>query len=273
MIAKKYPLPGLSPTYLSVYFAEENVQPALNHYYGAHVHDRYEIYVNLCGDVSFEIENQLYPVSRGSAALSMPFEYHRCFYHTSTLHKYYWIIFSADGIDAMFPSLFHRQKGFDHLFQLNEPELKQVVDLFELLLSEEASPPDKLIGFLQMLRLIEQGQRIAPSQEFAGLTPDVARALQYIDTHLTEELDIKALSAASYVSVNTLERHFKEQLHISPSAMIRKKRLVESLQYLRNGCAISKAAANCGFSDHSNYIQHFKKEFGMTPLQYRKHFE
>ena len=272
MRSKVFALPGLSPVRFAINYAELDGQSALNHH-ETHIHKEYEIYLNLSGNVSFEVQSRLYPVSRGSVVLSKPYEYHRCVYHSDTLHRHYWIIFSADGIEALFPSLFHGQKGFDNLFQLSEEDLSRIVDIFEQLLSDQTSPPDKQIGFLQMLRLIEQGQQIAPSQEYAGLSPDVVRALQYVDAHLTEELDMKVLSAASYVSINTLERHFKKQLNLSPTAMIRKKRLIESMMLLRSGYSISEAAAGCGFSDHSNYIQHFKKQFGMTPLQYKKNLE
>jgi AraC-like DNA-binding protein len=36
------------------------------------------------------------------------------------------------------------------------------------------------------------------------------------------------------------------------------------------GDTVTEAALKSGFSDYSNYIQLFKKQFGMTPLQYKK---
>ena len=45
------------------------------------------------------------------------------------------------------------------------------------------------------------------------------------------------------------------------------------MRCLRDGDMVADAAAKSGFSDYSNYIQLFKKQFGMTPLQYKKRFQ
>jgi len=44
------------------------------------------------------------------------------------------------------------------------------------------------------------------------------------------------------------------------------------MEHLRNGASVAEAALKSGFSDYSNYIQLFKKQFGITPLCYRKKF-
>jgi len=41
---------------------------------------------------------------------------------------------------------------------------------------------------------------------------------------------------------------------------------------LRNGESVTDAARECGFPDYSNYIQLFRKHFGMTPGKYKKRF-
>jgi AraC-like DNA-binding protein len=55
--------------------------------------------------------------------------------------------------------------------------------------------------------------------------------------------------------------------------MLRKKRLFASMDCLRNGASVAEAALESGFPDYSNYIQLFKKQFGITPLNYKKKFE
>lgn len=54
-----------------------------------------------------------------------------------------------------------------------------------------------------------------------------------------------------------------------PFVMLRRKRLFVSMEYLRNGMPVSEAASQSGFSDYSNYIQLFRKQFGMTPKEYK----
>ena len=49
----------------------------------SHFHDRCEIYINISGDVSYMVENHLYPVSKGDIIITKPFEYHNCIYNNS----------------------------------------------------------------------------------------------------------------------------------------------------------------------------------------------
>ena len=102
---------------------------------------------------------------------------------------------------------------------------------------------------------------------------DVALALRFMDDHLSEDLDVGTVAAACNVSITTLERHFKDAFHATPFAMLRKKRLFRSMEHLRNGDSVAEAALKSGFSDYSNYIQLFKKQFGITPLCYKKKFD
>ena len=48
------------------------------------------------------------------------------------------------------------------------------------------------------------------------------------------------------------------------------KRLFASMMYLKSGSSVTEAALQNGFSDYSGYIQLFRKQFGMTPGQYKK---
>ena len=92
------------------------------------------------------------------------------------------------------------------------------------------------------------------------------------DEHLTEDLDIRDLASAAFVSVNTLERHFRQALQDTPFRILRKKRLFAATQLLRMGSPVYEAAAKSGFSDYSHFIVLFRKHFGITPLQYQKLF-
>ena len=97
--------------------------------------------------------------------------------------------------------------------------------------------------------------------------------IDYIEDHLTEDITIQTLSKIGGVSINTLERHFKEVFHMTPYAVLKKKRLIFSMRCLREGESVSGAAMKSGFTDYSNYIQLFRKELGMTPLKYKKRFQ
>lgn len=239
----------------------------------SHIHKECEIYVNLSGDVSFEVENRIYPISRGSVIITRPFEYHHCIYRSNAQHEHFWITFSADEREDFLEMFFGREKGKDNLILLEESQLRDCCAVLQTLLQEEPDLLARRICFLQFLRILSTGKGEKSVGVVEGLPPDVAAALRYIDAHFKEDISIVTLSQACSVSVNTLERHFKESLGATPFAILRKKRLIGSLECLRNGSSVTEAAFQSGFSDYSNYIQLFRKLFGLTPLQYKKKFQ
>lgn len=268
----KFTMPEMSQVDLSINHIDIDAASSLNQN-ESHIHKECEIYLNLSGDVCFEVENHLYPVSRGSVIITRPFEYHHCIYRSNAHHEHFWITFSAEENEDLFKMFFGREKGKNNLIILDEEQLKECCFVLNDLLKNETDLLSRRIGFLQLMRILRNGKGKNSIGDLEEMPQDVVIALKFMDEHLVEELDIEMLSVACNVSVNTLERHFKETLGVTPFAMLRKKRLIASMELLRNGESVTAAALKSGFSDYSNYIQLFRKQFGFTPLQYKKKFE
>ncbi|MBQ4258883.1 MAG: helix-turn-helix transcriptional regulator [Lachnospiraceae bacterium] len=235
-----------------------------------HMHDECEIYLNLSGDVCFEVEGKLYPVSRGSVIITRPYESHHCIYKSNAYHKHYWITFSARDNQNLLNMFFARDKGQDNLIQLGEEQLQKLCMIFEQLLDDATGPIRRRIYFLQIFEILSMATLNISQNNAHEISPYIQKALDYMDEHLKESISVVNLADAAGVSVNTLERHFKDVFGITPVVMLRKKRLVESTKYLRANSTVSEAAMESGFTDYSNYIQLFRRTYGMTPLQYKK---
>ncbi len=268
----KFSLPKMSNVDFSISYVNIDATSPLNQN-ETHIHKECEIYLNLSGDVSFEVERRIYPVSRGSVIITRPYEYHHCIYHSNVPHKHFWITFSAEQDEELLRLFFQREKGNDNLIILSEEQLNELCSVLNDLLKNDADLFTRRINFLQIFRILSEGKGAQPLDYMENLPSDVEKALLYMDEHLVEDISVETLSAACNVSVNTLERHFKEAIGVTPFAMLRKKRLIASMEYLRNGKTVTEAALKSGISDYSNYIQLFRKQFGVTPLQYKKKFE
>ena len=89
MQANKIRIEKIAPCDLSVSYSEISVDSPFNDEH-SHIHGECEIYLNLSGDVSFEVENRLYPIKRGSVIITRPYEHHHCIYHSDLPHGHYY---------------------------------------------------------------------------------------------------------------------------------------------------------------------------------------
>jgi AraC-like DNA-binding protein len=203
--------------------------------------------------------------------LTRPYEYHHCIYHSNEPHEHFWLTFSPV---EEFEDLFGRgEEGMDRLFLLKECGVEEMCAALEELMREGSDLLKRRLSFLRIFSILRESIRGRSAEVTEALPRDVTEALGYMDLHLTEAMEIREVAIVCGVSVNTLERHFKETLGVSPFAMLRKKRLIMSMEYLREGESVTEAALKSGFSDYSNYIQLFRRQFGLTPLQYKKTVE
>ena len=246
----------------------ETTRDSPGNQFDSHVHSECEIYINLSGDVSFMVEDQIYGIMPGSIVITRPFEYHHCIYHSNASHKHFWILFSSQGNEAFLERFFDRPVGSGNLLTMDVERQAQLIALCREMLEEEKSPCERQYRFFRLLHLLNRADAVMPPAE-KGYT-DVASALEYINTQYASPITVAGMAECAHVSVNTLERHFAEVLHLSPSAYLRKKRLSVAAELLYGGSTVSEACTESGFSDYSKFIALFKKTYGTTPLKYKR---
>ena len=232
-----------------------------------HVHPQCEIYVNLTGNVSFMVENKVYPVTHGNAIISMPYEYHHCIYNDSTPHEHFWILFSSDGNEELFPMFFERIKGEGNLISLSEKHAENLIQICYMLM-EDKPVYERYELFFALISLLSKKEEASPQKQ-VSLPADLQKAIEYIQKNLSYELSIEQVAKHAHVSINTLERHFSETLGVSPSQFIRTKRLANAARLLKEGKNVIEACMESGFSDCSYFISLFRKNFGITPYKYK----
>lgn len=235
---------------------------------GQHNHDECEIYVHLEGDVSFMVEDKIYPIRYGDVVITRPHEYHHCIYHSKTKHKHFWILFSAKNNEWILKKFFSREKGEKNLFCLDPEKTKELVDLCYRLCSDVDSDVEKYYCFFKLLRLIEQ----AKDGENREDDDAMSKILLRIHRCYFERVTIKELAQDAYVSVSTLERKFEQYFNVSPYEYIKRVRIANVARLLLEGKSVTESAETCGFSDVSAMITFFKKQYGVTPLQYKRKF-
>ena len=98
------------------------------------------------------------------------------------------------------------------------------------------------------------------------------RIEQYITAHLSEQIYIGDLSHEFFLSRNAIYQLFSEEFHTTVNAFITQKRLQRAKELLLSHpeMNVTEISVSCGFPDYNYFIRLFKKQVGLTPLQFRK---
>lgn len=267
ILEKRILLDRLGPIPFSIQYVENCLETDENRHCN-HVHDACEVYVNLEGNVSFVVEDHLYPITSGNIIITRPYEAHHCVYHDSSVHRHYVIRFSGEGCSELLPFVFRREAGRDNLIVLQKGKEVALRSLCDHLLSGYDNALSSYICFLRIFDLLRNGT--AQNDIEMQATPSTLFTLKYINENIAEHISISLLAEQCLTSVSTLERNFKKDVGTTPSKYILERRLSLSLAYLQGNYSIREVSEKCGFSDYSHFISGFRKRFGVTPMQYMK---
>lgn len=94
--------------------------------------------------------------------------------------------------------------------------------------------------------------------------------LLYIEDHLDEDLTLDHLSEQFYVSKYHISHIFKANLGISVHQFITKKRLRMCKDAISSNTNLTEIYSLYGFKDYTSFFRAFKKEFGMSPKEYKE---
>lgn len=110
-------------------------------------------------------------------------------------------------------------------------------------------------------------ERVGPLDESAHQANALVEVLGGAGAALTP---VEAASRLA-VSVRTLQRMAHRYVGVSPAAMIRRRRLQEAAQLVREdpGADLAAIAAELGYADHAHLTRDFQAVLGLAPRTYR----
>jgi len=236
-----------------------------------HIHEYCEIYVNLTGNVSFVIEKNIYSVKSGDIIITKPYEYHHCVYHDDSDHLHFWLMFSVNENPELFKFLTEKKSGHRNHIRLSEEKKEKFITHCENL--TQNSPENsisQMAVFFKILSYIEEGMEKYKVSNTNVSLPKSLKILDYINKNFASIHSVNEISEKFFISISTLERHFKQYLSMTPKRYLEDKKLQNACLLLRQNASVTEACFESGFDDYSHFITIFKKKFDVTPLKYKK---
>lgn len=104
---------------------------------------------------------------------------------------------------------------------------------------------------------------------FERRTPRVALARDWLDGNFLRRVSLADIAHAAGIGRFELVRGFAAAYGITPYAYVLQRRLGRAKALLADGASPAHAAHASGFADQSHLTRAFKRQFGVTPGQYR----
>ena len=254
-----------------------NVVPEFNR---LHLHNEFELYVYVCGDVDFIIGDQYITLSPGNVILARENTLHHPIVKSSRNYERFYIMIPRE----VFSNFKYGTHPMDFLksdlaILTMEPDSYRV--LLNLLnrISDACSQEDFRENYLIYAYLLEIFKLVndnALNEGESGVfhqaqMPElVKKVLNYVDGHAGEVDCVNALAEHFFVNAAYLSRLFAQVTRISLKHYLVMRKIALAKKMLMKGHSVTEVAYNCGFSSSSHFISVFKKNTGQTPDKYRK---
>lgn len=268
----------LSKDFEIYYYSDKNLPQGK-----IHMHHYHEFYFFLEGEVSIRIEEQMRPLKPGDIVLIPPKVSHQAvIHHSGKPYRRFVLWISEEYCEQL------RELSEDYLYFI-----RHVSDTGDYIIHNDVIAFNTVQA--KVFQLLEeiQGQRFGRDVRIAlginGLIMHLNRIMYeqrhlkypeeghhlyrnliyYIEDHLEEELTLDAIANEFFVSKYHISHIFKENMGVSLHQYIMKKRLYACKEVLLGNVNISEAYQSFGFRDYSSFYRAFKKEFGISPKEFK----
>ncbi len=243
--------------------------------YARHTHETYALAAIVDGCETFFHRGEQHYAGPGSVAIVCPDEVHdgapygggfeyRTFYPSVELMR--------EIAEDVAGRPLSRAPWFPHSV-VDDPELALAHAELHACLSRdgqwisEMEQDSRLIDYLS--RLIARWADLDAVPDLRYGTQGIARARDYLDTHLGQEVDLADLARLAGLSRSHFIRAFAKETGFTPHAYLVDRRFRAASRLLSRGEAPGDVAAACGFFDQSHLNRVFKARMGVTPGTYR----
>lgn len=127
-------------------------------------------------------------------------------------------------------------------------------------------------ALLRILAVLSGHQLFIPTEKkHDKRVEDIKASLAYIKEHYKEKLYISDLAGQLNLNEQYFCRFFKKAIGCPPMKYVNEYRIKQARRLLEEtDLPVMEICLECGYNNLGNFLQEFRKQTGVTPLQYRK---
>lgn len=222
------------------------------------------------GELHSVVDGQDLLLKQGDLVIYGPNQWHMQYADIGIAPRFVTISFDVDGVELA-PLL-------DRKFTAPQ----QVANLLQNMLREQEKmdsfSSDIIVSQLTLLLLYllresvqPTGSKVKNANVVQNENEIIRQAQQYVAAHIREKLSVPMVANQVGVSASYLTVLFHKNLQISPGEYIRRIKLQESKQMIReNNLNFTQIASALQYSTVHHFSRQFKEKFGITPTEYAK---
>ncbi|MCD8355585.1 MAG: AraC family transcriptional regulator [Clostridia bacterium] len=190
-------------------------------------------------------------------------------YRASDGLEFIWLLFNGLNTRPFYQRIL-RCRGGKHVF--STASYSEALRLLDSLLSscssgERMSEPAYSQLLHQMLCLL-----LTEMQPQAADNDRITQSIRYMNAHLYEPINVKAVAEAVNWSPSHFSREFKSHTGYSPYEYIVLRRIDKAKHMLTSTrMTVKEIAYHTGYNSEENFIHSFQKHVGISPTLFRKY--
>ena len=217
------------------------------------------------GSLHSVADGQDFILEQGDMVLYAPEQWHMQYAEPPQAPRLVSIGFEARGVrwESLSNRRFHSDREAIRLLQ-------------QILAEQEQGDGERIFSLLTLLLLRLQGkngkaEKQCVQPDISGENIMIRKAQQYVQENVTQKLTVPVVAEAVGVSASYLTALFQKHLRFSPGEYIRRIKLQQSKQLIREGqMNFTQIAETLQYSTVHHFSRQFKQAFGMTPTEYAK---
>ncbi len=253
-----------------------------------YMHNHHSLEINFCvsGEGQYTIIDDKYPILQDDIFIINNLEYHMARNLSGDLQLMV-IVFDPELIlagsnDYQYVRAFYEWKtGFKHRLPggiFATEEIKGILNSIQEEWDTQAAGWRLVVKSLLLMLLALLYRRFESMEGYSEKIRHfqkgyikLAPAIRYMEEHYKENIPLATLAQEAHMSVNYFSAYFSQNMNCTVSEYLIRMRLKHAcMQLTTTDNSILSVALESGFENISYFNRVFRKEFGVTPRQYRK---